>query len=282
MGENPLARHDPCPTLPRPRALPARPAQPLDSAPRLRRPPRPAEPPPARPAPRPRGPRGRDPRPGTPRTQPGGFGSVTARRPTREGGRGPRSPVARATGGGAGRRDPAGGGPRAGTPTSAPGFVRRMQAPSPARPRVSPRPRPGPRGGGSVSWGRLGCEEGAGASCRRLPVVPERPPPPPPYRGAAPAGPRPAPAHWLRSARSRLRGPGAAADPLCALSFPRSASPAFVCPPPRPRATGTSTISAGPALARLGKPAAPPARSGPKGTGAGGYRAPQGEDEFRL
>lgn len=63
-----------------------------------------------------------------------------------------------------------------------------------------------------------------------LPVVPERPRPPAPYHGAAPAGPRPAPAHWLRRAQSRLQGPAPPPTPFCALSSPHSASLAFVCP----------------------------------------------------
>ncbi|TEA30602.1 hypothetical protein DBR06_SOUSAS4110037, partial [Sousa chinensis] len=60
------------------------------------------------------------------------------------------------------------------------------------------------------------------------------------------AGPRPAPAHWLRSARSRLRGPGAAADPLS--RRPRSPSA-----PHRPSALAPTILA---------KPAAPSARSG--------------------
>lgn len=283
LGENPLAPPDPGPTLPRPRAPTPHPA-PSSAGPVPGQRSRAAPPaPPGRttartpPSP-PRGPRGRDPRPGTPADTARGI-RLRPRWEARPGGRPLASgPLARATGGGAERRDPAGGGPRARTPTSAPGFVRRMQAPSPARPRVSPGPRPGPRGGGSFSGGTPRVRGGRGRELPPLPVVPERPPPPPPYRGAAPAGPRPAPAHWLRRARSRLRGPGAAADPLCALSFPRSPSLAFVCPPPRPRAPGTRTIPAGPALA--GFPVGPLGTEA--GTGAGGYRAPRGEDEFRL
>lgn len=88
------------------------------------------------------------------------------------------------------------------------------------------RARPAPRGGGRSLRDRLGCKW-RGRELPPLPVVPERQPPP--HRGAAPAGPRPAPAHWLRapgaaSGRSRRRPPSV----LC-LSLARR-PPAFVCP----------------------------------------------------
>lgn len=164
-------------------------------------------------------------------------------------------PRARATGGGTRRLGPSAEAFLA--RTSAPGFANRLQIPPCGRPPVGlTGSRPGPRDCGSVSVGYLGCEECAGASYRCLPVVPERPPPPPPYRCTAPAGPRPAPAHWLRRARSRLRGPGAAADPLCALSFPRSRSrPLFPAPHSDPALL---------ALAGLAKSAAPSAHTEPR------------------
>ena len=100
-----------------------------------------------------------------------------------------------------------------------------LRAPPPGR-RGSHRARPAPRGGGRSLRDRLGCKW-RGRELPPLPVVPERQPPP--HRGAAPAGPRPAPAHWLRapgaaSGRSRRRPPSV----LC-LSLARR-PPAFVCP----------------------------------------------------
>lgn len=83
-------------------------------------------------------------------------------------------------------------------------------------------------------------------------MVPERPPPPPPYRCAAPAGPRPAPAHWLRRARSRLRGPGAAADPPPRFVFPSPPSPPLSVPRSG-SALPAAQRPAGPALACLGQ-----------------------------
>lgn len=240
---------------------PARPAQPLDSAPGLR----------ARPARQTRRPRAPLLAPGPARTGP------QTRDPR---GRSQRDSAASSLGGPPGRAAAG-----LGVPGESDGRGRWASGPRKRRslrphPHLGARvcetdagPLPGPPAGltGAPAWaaGRGVCLRGTprvrgGRELPPLPVVPERPPPPPPYRGAAPAGPRPAPAHWLRRARSRLRGPGAAADPLCALSFPRSQSPAFVCPPPRPRTPGTRTVPAGPALAGLEKPAAPSARSGPR------------------
>ncbi|XP_073739244.1 uncharacterized protein [Callorhinus ursinus] len=267
-----------------PRPPPARPAQSLDSAPGLRRLPRLAEPPPARPASPPRGPRGRDPRPGTP--------VDTARRiqlrPRWEARPGERplasGPRARATGGGAGRRDPAGGGPRARTPTSEPGFARRMQAPSPARPRVSPGPRPGPRGGGvglrggasgarrarkraaaAASGPRAAATATATALSRRRPRRP-----PPRARPLAPPRPEPPP------------GPRRRRRPPLRFVFP-SLSVTCLCLPPAPTLrSGHSHHPRGPGARRPRETGSP---VGPLGTeaetGAGGYRTPQGADEFR-
>lgn len=125
---------------------------------------------------------------------------------------------------------------------------------------------------------------GAGASCRRSPVVPGRPPPPlpPPYRGAAPAGPRLAPAHWLRRARSRLRSPAPPPTPS-ALCLPSLAVPAFVCPPAQPRAPRPRPR--GPRARRPREPGRGPRRPAP---GGGGHRAwgrarrgPRGGGDFR-
>lgn len=109
-------------------------------------------------------------------------------------------------------------------PTWAARIASRRPAPPPARPRVSPGPGLG-RGAGVGLRGKPRVRGARGGELPPLPVVPERPRPPPPYRSAAPAGPRPAPAHWLRRARCRLRGPGAAADPLSALCLPLARRP---------------------------------------------------------
>lgn len=109
-------------------------------------------------------------------------------------------------------------------PTWAARIASRTPAPPPARPRVSPGPGLG-RGTGVGLRGKPRVRGARGGELPPLPVVPKRPRPPPPYRGAAPAGPRPAPAHWLRRARCRLRGPGAAADPLSALCLPLARRP---------------------------------------------------------
>ena len=112
-----------------------------------------------------------------------------------------------------------------------------MLAPPLACPRVSPGPDLG-RGAGVGLRGTPRVRGVRGRELPPLPVVPERPrrPPPPPYCGAAPAGPRPAPAHWLRRARSRLRGPGAATDPFSALCLPLARHPPPLSAPHAPPA----------------------------------------------
>lgn len=88
-------------------------------------------------------------------------------------------------------------------------------------------------------------------------MVPERQPPP--HRGAAPAGPRPAPAHWLRapgaaSGRSRRRPPSVLCLPLAHQALPSSPPPpAFVCPPPRFRSPRSPASRNRPPLPLVGK-----------------------------
>nr|XP_020044012.1 WAS/WASL-interacting protein family member 1-like [Castor canadensis] len=213
-------------------------------------PPRPPAPPPA-PPPRPPGPRGRH--PGLPslprRAEPPGVGTPRAgwRRWSR-----PAHPRLGAS-------------------------VRALDAAPP--PGVSPGPGLG-RGAGVSLWGALWVREGRGRELPPLPpVVPERQPPP--YRGTAPAGPRPAPAHWLRRAGSRLRGPGAAADPPLRFVFPSLAGPRLCLPPravprtPRSSASLWETdrlVCPGPGRPRVGKGWKPKAP----------HRSARGVDKFRL
>nr|XP_020730910.1 basic salivary proline-rich protein 1-like [Odocoileus virginianus texanus] len=196
-----LPRPDPGPKLPSagPRVRSVRRAQPLDSARGLGHPPRPAEPPPAPPL---RTCVDRTPDPGPRRARPQGP------RPRSGGGRRPRDP-----------------GPHLGRPNRKP-----EAGPSPGLPAGLTGPRPGLRDGGR-SPGKASVRGACGGELPPLPVVPERPRPPPSHRGTAPAGPRPAPAHWLRRARCRLRGPGAAADPLSALCLPLARVPRLCLPP---------------------------------------------------
>ncbi|XP_030150480.1 basic proline-rich protein-like [Lynx canadensis] len=219
----------------RPEAPTTRPAQPLDSAPRPCRPPRPSR--------RPRAPLlgsgaredgTLDPVP-VPRAPPGGFGPVPAWKPAREDGRWSRSPGRERRAQALGVGTPAGGGPRACTPTSAPGFVRRMQAPSPARPRVSPGPRPGLRGGGRSPGGASGARRararaaaaasGPRAAAAATALSRHRPRRPPPRaRPLAPPRPEPPP------------GPPRRRRPPLRFVFPSLAVPCLCLPPaPTPR-----------------------------------------------
>lgn len=104
-------------------------------------------------------------------------------------------------------------------------------------------PRPGPWGRGSVSGAASGARRERGrasaaasgpraatttaALCRRRP-----------------AGPRPAPAHWLRRAGAASGAPLPPPTALRALSFRGSPSPAFVCPPRPHRAPGPAPAPA--------------------------------------
>lgn len=146
----------------------------------------------------------------------------------------------------------------------------------PARPQGLTGPRPAPRGGGR-SLGAGVCASGAWRA-RQLPpqpLLPERRPPPPPYRGAAPAGPRPAPAIGS-AAPGAASPPGAAATPLRALSsalaVPRLCLPlapaprlsrASRCRPPRQpgprrRRRGLEHSRVGKGRLRRQKPDGPP------------------------
>ena len=214
-GQKRLPRPDPGPKLPSagPRVRSVRRTQPLDSArgwATRPAPPRPA-PPSCRPLLR------SEPAWTGPQTQdPGGPSRGDGHRP-RDPGRERRTETL-----GVGTRWAAAPAPTA--PTWAARIASRTPAPPPARPRVSPGPGLG-RGTGVGLRGKPRVRGARGGELPPLPVVPKRPRPPPPYRGAAPAGPRPAPAHWLRRARCRLRGPGAAADPLSALCLPLARRP---------------------------------------------------------
>lgn len=121
---------------------------------------------------------------------------------------------------------------------------------------------------------------GRGHELPPLPLVPERPPPPPPYLGTAPAGPRLAPAHWLRRARSRLRGSAAAAAPLCALSFPRPSSPRLCLPPAPTRAPALRTAPRAPRSSASGH--RPPRRPARDRSRRAPHRMPRGWDKFKL
>lgn len=143
----------------------------------------------------------------------------------------------------------------------------------PARPQGLTGPRPAPRGGGR-SLGAGVCASGAWRA-RQLPpqpLLPERRPPPPPYRGAAPAGPRPAPAIGS-AAPGAASPPGAAATPLRALSsalaVPRLCLP--LAPAPRlsrasrcrpPRQPGPPTSSPWPRAFARGQGAAAETEAG--------------------
>lgn len=254
-GQNPLPRPDPGPTLPSSGPRRGGPGAPrsADPAPGQRSRAEPPAPPgraaaraPRSSVPIPRtGTQTRDSR-GSSR---GDLGPASVWRPDPEGGRWPR-------GHGRARRVEALG---VGTPwaaalaPTAPTWASRitsvMPAPPLARPRVSPGPGLG-RGAGVGLRGTPRVRGVRGHELPPLPVVPERPRPPPPYYGAAPAGPRPAPAHWLRSARSRLRGPGAAADPLSALCLPLARRP--------PPLSAPSADPALPALRTAPRPWRPP------------------------
>nr|XP_055168069.1 translation initiation factor IF-2-like [Nyctereutes procyonoides] len=222
------------------------------------------------------GPQTRDPRgPGQGDSAPSLLGGAPGRAVAGLGARGA-GPRARAAGGGAGRRDPAGGGPRARTPSSAPGLARRMQAPSPARPRVSPGPRPGPRGGGrspgdaSGAW-RARARAPAAASGPRAAAAatalsrrrPRRPPPR--ARPLAPPRPEPPP------------GPRRRRRPPLRFVFPSLAVPSFVCPAaPTPR-SGTRAAPAGRPVGPLQTEAGGVgSRSGAHASGGGGASCPPG------
>lgn len=150
-----------------------------------------------------------------------------------------------------------------------------MQAPPPGPPTGLTGPRPGPRGGGrspGVASGarRARARAAAAATGPQAATATAALSRPRPHR------PPPSPAHWLRLARSRLRG-SAAAAPLYALSFPRSPSPAFVCPPVPHRPLG-------PAFVGLRTSAAPSARpdGGRDRSRRAPHRMPRGGDKFRL
>lgn len=127
------------------------------------------------------------------------------------------------------------------------------------------------RGAGVGRWGTASGARGAGASCHRCQWSPSGSR----RLTAAPPPPAPAPRPPIGSGCPGPPPGEAAADPLCALSFPRSP------PPPPPPLSAPEPLSQ-PALARLPEPTSPAVRGEGTSAGARTESRTSGDDELSL